>query len=413
MRETDYVWTRGVGAKYEVADVLRKYGEAYRAQYPITPEQARVMAAIVACRTGALGGQVYECLNCGGVEFAYHSCRDRHCPKCQKFERAQWVEQQKVLLLPIPYFHVVFTTDHAINAWVADNRVVLYNLLFETASATLQAFAASEFGGVLGLTAALHTWGQTILDHVHVHFIVTGGALSFDGQRWISCRPNYLFEIVAVSATFRDAFCDGLEQLAEQGKLKGVAVHEVKASVAEMRTKDWEVFVKPFSRPEAVYEYLSRYVHAVAISNYRITGIADGQVSFTYYDNQAGGEKKVMTLSAMEFIRRFLWHVLPAGFVRIRHYGLHHSSARKTKLPRARSLLGLTPTLPVVAKLILVEWLADILGEQLHLCRFCGAIASLTYRGDVGQMPTLWLWLKIIIGCLFGPWLRNPVAVTA
>lgn len=218
---------------------------------------------------------------------------------------------------------------------------------------------------------------------------------------------------MAVSAAFRDAFCDGLERLAEQGKLEGVAADEVKARVAEMRTKAWEVFAKPFSRPEAVYEYLSRYVHAVAISNYRITDVADAQVSFTYYDNQASGEKKVMTLPVVEFIRRFLWHVLPAGFMRIRHYGLQHSSARKTKLPRARMLLGLAPALPVVAKLVLVQWLAAILGEELHWCRFCGATANMTYRGEVEQMPRLWLWLKILIGCLFGPWLRSPVAVAA
>lgn len=413
MSDVGYIHIRGQTTKFEVADVFREYGDAYRALYPVTEEQAKVMRDIVICRTKVLGGQVFECLNCGAVEFAYHSCRDRHCPKCQKFERAQWVEQQKVLLLPIPYFHLVFTTDHAINGWVPDNRATIYNLLFETASRTLQLFAAQALGGTLGLTAALHTWGQTLHPHVHVHIIVTGGALSFDEQRWVASKPDYLFDIVAVSAAFRDAFCDGLEQLAEQGTLVGVAIDEVKTTVVEMRAKAWEVFAKPFSRPEAVYEYLSRYIHAVAISNYRITAIADAQVSFTYYDNQADGEKKVMTLPAVEFIRRFLWHVLPAGFVRIRHYGLHHSSARKTKLPRARALLGLPPALPVVAKLILAEWLLTILGEELHRCRFCGATASMTYRGEVAQMPRLWLWLKILFGYLFGSWLSAPAALPA
>jgi Putative transposase/Transposase zinc-binding domain len=413
MSEVGYIHIRGQTTKFEVADVFREYGDAYRALYPVTEEQAKVMRDIVICRTKVLGGQVFECLNCGAVEFAYHSCRDRHCPKCQKFERAQWVEQQKVLLLPIPYFHLVFTTDHAINGWVPDNRATIYNLLFETASRTLQQFAAQALGGTLGLTAALHTWGQTLHPHVHVHIIVTGGALSFDEQRWVASKPDYLFDIVAMSAAFRNAICDGLEQLVEQGTLVGVAIDEVKTTVAEMRAKAWEVFAKPFSRPEAVYEYLSRYVHAVAISNYRITNIADGQVSFTYYDNQAGGEKKVMTLPAVEFIRRFLWHVLPAGFVRIRHYGLHHSSARKTKLPRARALLGLSPALPVVAKLVLAEWLATIFGEELHRCPFCGALGSMSYHGEVGQMPTLWLWLKSLIGCLFGPWLRALVPAAA
>jgi hypothetical protein len=413
MSDAGYIHIRGQTAKFEVADVFREYGDAYRALYPVTEEQAKVMRDIVICRTKVLGGQVFECLNCGAVEFAYHSCRNRHCPKCQKFARAQWVEQQKVLLLPIPYFHVVFTTDHAINDWVPANRAVIYNLLFDTASQTLQAFAAKELGGILGMTGALHSWGQTVLGHVHTHLIVTGGALSFDGQRWVACKPNYLFDIVAVSAAFRDAFCDGLERLADQGKLEGVDAAEVKATVAEMRAKDWEVYVKPFDGPEPVIEYLSRYVHAVAISNHRITNIADGQVSFTYYDNQADGEKKVMTLPAVEFIRRFLWHVLPAGFTRIRYYGLHHSSARKTKLPRARALLGLSPALPVVAKLVLADWLATILGEELHRCRFCGALGSMAYRGEVGHMPQLWLWLKILFGVLFGPWLRTPAAVAA
>jgi hypothetical protein len=192
-----------------------------------------------------------------------------------------------------------------------------------------------------------------------------------------------------------------------------VPIDEVKSTLAEMRAKDWEVFAKPFDGPEPVIDYLSRYVHAVAISNHRITNIADGQVSFTYYDNPAGGEKKVMTLPAVEFIRRFLCHVLPASFTRIRYYGLHHSSARKTKLPRARALLGLSPALPVVAKLVLADWLATILGKELHRCRFCGALGSMAYRGEVGHMPQLWLWLKILFGVLFGPWLRAPAAVAA
>lgn len=410
MLETAYVRVRGQTSEYEVAEVFRQYGEAYRQQYAVTPEQARVMGALVACRTGALGGQIYECLTCGAVEFAYHSCRDRHCPKCQKFARAQWVEAQKVYLLPIPYFHVVFTTDHALNAWVSANRAAIYNLLFATASATLQQFAARELGGELGITAVLHTWGQTLPLHVHVHCVVTGGALSFDGRRWVRCAPNYLFDIVAVSAAFRDAFCAGLVRLAEQGKLAGVELDTVRATVAEMRAKKWEVFAKPFAKPAAVIDYLSRYVHAVAISNYRLTQIADGQVSFTYYDNPDAGKQKVMTLPALEFIRRFLLHVLPDRFVRIRYYGLHHSAARKTKLPRARAWLGLSPALPKVAKLVLAVWLETVLGEQLQRCHFCGAVGSLAYRGEVGDMPTLWLWLKLLVGWLFGRQLRAQAA---
>ena len=230
---------------------------------------------------------------------------------------------------------------------------------------------------------------------------------------------------MAVSAAFRDAFCAGLVRLAEQGQLVGVSVAEVIATVATMQAKPWEVFAKPFEKPEAVIEYLSRYVHAVAISNSRLTHIGDGQVSFTYYDNQDGGKQKEMTLSAFEFIRRFLWHVLPDGFVRTLrgYYGLHHSAARKTKLPRARALLGLPPALPKVTKLVLAVWLADVVGVELHRCRFCGAVGTLSYRGEVAQMPWVWLWLKVLFGWLFaehwrvllpanvGTWKRRRLSV--
>jgi hypothetical protein len=390
--------------------VFREHWAAYRAEYAVTPEQAHVAQALMACRTAVLGGQVYECLHCGAVEFAYHSCRNRHCPKCQKFERAQWVEAQKVLLLPIPYFHVVFTTDHAINAWVPANRAVIYHLLFQTASATLQQFAARELGGEVGITAVLHTWGQTLQPHVHLHCVVTGGALSFDARRWVRGAPHYLFDIVAVSAAFRDAFCDGLVQLAEAGQLVGVTLAEVQRVVAAMRAKAWEVFAKPFSTPDTVIDYLSRYVHAVAISNYRIMHVGDGQVRFTYYDNQDHGQHKAMSLTAVEFMRRFLWHVLPDRFVRIRYYGLHHSAARPTKLPRARALLGLPPHVPQVTKLVLAVWLATVVGDDLHRCHWCGAHGTLTYRGEVAKLPWLWLWFKLVCGWLFGEALRTPTA---
>lgn len=406
MSDVGYVHVRGAHPDYEVADVFRAHWDAYRATYPVTAEQAQVAQALLACRTAALGGQVYECLQCGAVQFAYHSCRNRHCPKCQKFERAQWVAAQQVVLLPIPYFHVVFTTDHAINGWVPANRAAIYNLLFATASGILQQFAAREWGGTLGITAVLHTWGQTVQPHVHLHCVVTGGALRFDGQRWLGCRPNYLFDIVAVSAAFRDAFCTGLLRLAERGQLVGVPLAEAQTTATAMRAKDWEVFAKPFEKPEAVLDYLSRYVHAVAISNYRLTRVADGCVRFTYHDNQDGGQLKELTLPALEFIRRFLWHVLPERFVRIRYYGLHHSAARTTKLPRARALLGLPPAVPKVVKLVLAEWLETLLGDSPHRCPFCGALGTLAYRGEVADVPWLWLWLKMLFGWLFGAALR-------
>jgi hypothetical protein len=296
---------------------------------------------------------------------------------------------------------------------VPANRAAIYNLVFATAVAILQQFAARELGGEVGITAVLHTWSQTMLGHVHVHCVVTGGALSFDQRRWVRCAPKYLFDILAVSAAFRDAFCAGLVRLAEQGQLVGVTREDVQTTVAEIHAKNWEVFAKPFATPDVVLDYLSRYVHAVAISNYRITQIADGQVSFTYYDNPDGGQKKTMTLSALEFIRRFLLHVLPDRFVRIRYYGLHHSAARKTKRPRARALLGLPPELPKVTKRVLAEWLVTLLGDDLHRCHFCGALGTLAYRGEVADRPWVWLWLKLLVGWLFGAALRPSAALAA
>ncbi len=406
MAEASYMQARGAVTEHELAEVFREYWDAYRAAYPVTVEQARVARDLMACRTAALGGQIYECLECGAVKFAYCSCRNRHCPKCQKFAKAQWVEAQQVWQLPSPYFHAVFTTDHAINAWVPANRAVLYNLLFWAATETLKAFAAHELGGELGITAVLHTWSQVLLGHVHLHTIVTGGALRFDGRQWVRSAPDYLFDIVAVAAAFRERFCAGLVALVERGALIGVEVAEVKTTAAAMQAKNWEVFIKPFETPVTVINYLSRYVHAVAISNYRITNVADGQVSFTYYDNPDGGKQKEMTLSAVEFIRRFVWHVLPEKFVRVRHYGLHQSAARKTRLPQARKLLGLTPAVPKIAKLVLEVWLEARLGEgELHRCHWCGAVGTLAYRGEVAHMPRLWWWLKMLVGVLFaGPW---------
>jgi len=403
MADASYVHIRGQATEYEVADVFREGWERYQTQYPVTAQQARVARDILACRTAALGGQVYECLECGAVEFAYCSCRNRHCPKCQKFAKAQWVEAQKVWHLPIPYFHVVFTTDHGINAWVPENRAAFYNLLFSAASETLKAFAAEVLGGELGLTAVLHTWSQVLLGHVHLHCIVTGGALSFDGRRWVRSEADYLFDIVAVAAAFRDRFCAGVVALAERGALAGVEVGAVKTAVAAMQAKRWEVFINPFETPAAVINYLSRYVHAVAISNYRLVAVGDGQVRFRYHDNPAGGVEKELTLTAEEFIGRFLWHILPEKFVRVRHYGLHQSTARKRRLPQARKLLGLTPAVPSVAKLVLAVWLETLLGEgQVQRCHWCGALGTLAYRGEVTQLPRVWVWLKIVFGMLLG-----------
>ena len=398
MIETAYVSVRQTQTDFEVADVLRLYGEQYRQQYLVTPEQARVMGALTACRTAQLGGHVNVCQDCGAVQIAYNACRDRHCPKCGKFKKAQWLENQKVMLLPIPYFHVVFTTDHAINQLVPANQRAIYDLLFQTATASLKEMAQTQLGGKMGITAVLHTWSQRLNPHLHLHCIVTGGALAAGGERWLACRPGYLVDVVALSALFRTKFCRGLRRLTKQGQLHLPTEFDLPSLVAAIEQKNWQVFAKEFAQPEAVYEYLSRYVNQVAISNYRITNISQGQVSFSYYDNLDKGQQKELTLPALEFIKRFLWHVLPTGFVRIRYYGLHHSSARAEILPRCRWLLGLTQKLPEPEPLILALWLETVIGVEVHRCPFCGQLGTMTRWAEVEQTPWLWLILKVVIG---------------
>lgn len=391
--------THRSSSELTVADVFREHWDDYRRQHRVTPQQARVAGAIMACRTPALGGRIDECNECGALVFRFNSCRDRHCNQCQKYERAKWVEKQKVMLLPVPYFHVVFTTDHALNPLFRQNKVELYNLLFKVVSEVLQERAAVELGCELGITAVLHTWGQTLEEHVHVHCIVTGGGLALDGRRWVrAASQKYLVDVVALSAAYRDKLLRGIERLYRQGKLRLVGEAgelDVARLLKALRAKKWEVFIKPFAKPEAVYEYLSRYVHQVAISNYRLEEMSGGRVRFRYYDNRERGEvggkgkEKVMTLAGEEFIRRFLLHVLPHRFVRIRYYGLHHASARKGKLPRCRALLGLSPELPEVAELSLMEWLGEVLGEEIDRCPSCGAAGSLFKRAEFERLPWL------------------------
>ena len=357
-----------------VADVFREHWDEYRRKHRISPQQAKVVGSIMSCRTPALGGRIDQCQECGALVFRYNSCRDRHCNQCQKFERAKWVEKQKVIQLPIPYFHVVFTTDHGLNPLFGANQRVLYDLLFHVVEEVLPQRAAAELGCEVGLTLALHTWGQQMERHVHLHCIVTGGGLSLDGQRWVKPkRAGYLVNVVRLSAAYRDELLQRIEAMyrAEQIRLPGVTGEEVGKLLGELRAKKWEVFIKAFDNPETVIEYLSRYVHQVAISNYRLESLENGQVRFRYYDNRERaevgekGKEKVLTLTGEEFIRRFLLHLLPFEFKRIRYAGLHSSSARAKKLPRCRALLGLPAALPVIPELKLLEWLEQVLGEEL------------------------------------------------
>lgn len=368
--------------RYEVADIFRRHLRDYERVHKLSYEQRQAAQAIMNCRTPALGGVLKSCSNgCGHQEFSYKSCKNRHCPKCGAFEKAQWLEAQKIWLLPISYFHVVFTIDHVFNPLVWWNQELMYSHLIETAAQILKAYGQQYLGGELGFTLVLHTWGQSLQKHPHVHFIVTGGALvnTAEGYRWQAAKNNYLFPVEEFSRDFRSAFCAGIQKLWQGGSLN---TRDGNLDVAGMLRKaeatDWEVFIQsPLYGPERLIEYLGRYIFRIAISNHRILDLKHGQVTFQYYDNRDGnkfkGQLKQMSLPAVKFIGRFLAHVLPSRFVRIRHFGLHHGTCRK-KLQQARRLLGLPMQLPVILQLKLIEWLKQILHMESdpRLCPKCG-----------------------------------------
>ena len=392
-------------ASYEVADVFRLDIDEYRQKNRTSWRQEEVIRAIMACRTPQMGGLLNECEKCGAVQFVFRSCGDSHCPKCGKFRKAEWVAKQEKLVLPIPYFHVTFTTDHALNRLIENNQRVMLDTLFWAVSQTIKEYGKKELGGQVGVTAVLHTWGQTMIPHVHIHCIVTGGALRKDGKRFEKSQAKYLFEAVALSASYRDRLCRRIKRLAKGGKLKGNKAGILEL-VAEIKAKSWEVFIKAFEEVEHLYQYLSRYVHQVAISNQRIIDI-DRQaktVTFRYKDNKDGGQEKKMSVSAETFIRRFLWHVLPRGFRRIRHYGLHHSSCRK-KLEQARGLLGLERKLPEEEELSLQSWLAEILGEDVfNRCPHCGE-QSMFRRGRYDDFSFVQQLIIVLAMGSIGHWL--------
>jgi len=332
---------------FEVADVFRLHGAAYRRFNRLPAPQLEVMSAIERCRTAALGGHIDECEACGHRRISYNSCRNRHCPKCQATARRKWVEAQKQALLPIEYFHVVFTLPDTINALLRWNRRLLLNLLFKAVSETLLEFSERHLKGEPGITAVLHTWGQTMVEHPHLHCIVTGGALTKDGSRFTTCPTGYLFPVRALSQVFRGKYCDYLRRAYQSHQLHGApalamlsSAESFTAYLAQLRRKSFVVYAKrPFAGPAQVIEYIGRYTHRIAISNRRITAVDEHTVSFQWKAYRDAERVKVMTLHAHEFIRRFLQHVLPEEFVRIRHYGILANGRRKTKLAQCRALL--------------------------------------------------------------------------
>jgi hypothetical protein len=337
--------------KLELADVFRRYGQAYRQKFAalMSTAQRRVMTAIQVCRTAVLGGHVEVCDRCGHQRIWYNSCSDRHCPKCQSLARAEWIQDRQAELLETDYFHVVFTVPEEIAAIALQNKRTVYGILFRATAETLQTIAADpkHLGAQIGFFAVLHTWGQNLLHHPHLHCVIPGGGLSPDSTRWISCRPGFFLPVRVLSRLFRRLFLQHLEKAFDSGKLhwsgsleKLADPSEFRSYLAPLKKAEWVVYAKPpFGGPQRVIDYVGRYTHRVAISNNRLLDIDNGRVRFLWKDYRHHNRQKTMTLPAEEFIRRFLVHVLPEGFQRIRYYGFLSNRQRKDKLALCRRLL--------------------------------------------------------------------------
>jgi hypothetical protein len=365
----------------EVADIFRDHGPAWRQAHAghISLGQLKAMSAIERCRSAALGGHVLCCKDCAQIQIAYNSCRNRHCPKCQATAARRWLEARQTELLPVDYYHVVFTLPAPVSDIAYQNKAVIYNLLFKAAAETLLTIAADpkHLGAHIGVTAVLHTWGSALPHHPHLHCIVPGGGLSLDGQHWVACKPGFFLPVRVLSRLFRRLFLEKLSAAHHAGQLQFFGTHQhlddpkdFANYLAPLRQIDWVVYAKrPFAGPEAVLAYLSRYTHRVAIANSRLIACDEHGVTFKWKDYRAkqSDRHKTMTLPTDEFIRRFLLHVLPDGFHRIRHYGLFANKVRSKHLARARELLQIPPDL------------SDDSADNEHttacvyLCKSCGS----------------------------------------
>jgi hypothetical protein len=379
----------------EVADIFRVHGPAWRLAQAghLSLGQLKVMSAIEACRTVQLGGHVDRCEDCDHIRVAYNSCRNRHCPKCQGAAARQWLEARQAELLPLAYYHVVFTVPAQIGDIAFHNKAVVYDILFKAASETLLTIAADprRLGARIGLTAVLHTWGSALTHHPHVHCIVPGGGFSLDGQSWISCRPRFFLPVRVLSRLFRRLFLDRLAaahaegRLAFFGDLASLADRAAfTARLAPLRRTEWVVYAKrPFAGPESVLAYLARYTHRVAISNSRLVSMDQKGVTFGWKDSRQDGpaRRKLMTLAPGEFIRRFLIHVLPGGFHRIRHYGLFANAGRAANLAKARVLLQAAPDLADT------DADPEIAAQPVKACPCCGGRMVLVEIFERGAAP--------------------------
>jgi len=353
----------------QLADVLRKHINTYQQQYRLWPEHRKILYDLLNCRTARLGGHIDRCNHCGVMRIVYHSCRNRHCPTCQHMPRERWLERRKQEILPISYFHVVFTLPHELNPVILNNKKVMLTILFKAASQTLLTFGENTLGGKLGFIATLHTWDQKLKAHFHLHCLVAGGAVSKDGLSWIPCKGDYLFNQRALSLVFRGKFMTYMKRACRLETLR-FADEQYQNLKARLYQKPWIIDVRdPVKRPEHVLEYLARYTHRVAIANSRITALKDGMVTFTAKNRKKNCTEPV-TISAVEFIRRFLLHSLPKGFVRIRHYGFLANRDRSQKLSCIRHLMGLPdPSGKCISTI--EQMIKKLTGIDISLCPRC------------------------------------------
>ena len=366
----------------EMDDIFCKYGKAYIESHPMPLEHYKIMNSIVVCRTAALGGHVEVCDACGKTQNSYNSCRNRHCPKCQALTKARWIEARQAELLPISYFHNVFTLPHELNLITLSNKKIMLNILFRAVSATLKEFAKNptryKEGGKIGFTAVLHTWDQKLRDHFHLHCVIPAGYISDDGERWIHSKKKFLFPVKALSKVFRGKFMELMEETFQHnnlifpGKTADIGTNAgFRKLKNQLFSKGWVVYSKqPFGGPEQVLEYLGRYVHRVAISNNRILDMENNTVAFSYKDRKNNDVQKTMALDANEFIRRFLLHALPKRFMRIRHCGFLANRCKKLNLLKCRNILG-QDNIPEKSNKSVEELMLELTGQDISTCPFC------------------------------------------
>jgi len=392
----------------EVADIFSRFGPAFRDRHgaALSGARRRAMIAIESCRTAALGGHIERCGKCGHQRIAYDSCRNRNCPKCQGLARAQWIANRQAELLDVPYFHVVFTMPMEIEVIAFQNQTVVYDILFRAASETLQTIAADpqHLGAEIGFLGVLHTWGQNLLHHPHIHFLVPAGGIAPDGKYWIACRPGFFLPVRVLSHMFRGKFLHYLQKAFSAGELNFFSAHRhlqepvaFRRYLAPVWNTEWVVYAKrPFAGPAQVLDYIGRYTHRVAISNNRLVSMDEDKVRFRWKDYRDGNRQKIMTLDANEFIRRFLIHALPDGFHRIRYFGFLGNCHRARKLECCRQLIGMaSPDLPTEQPTDYRDRYEVLTGHSLRACPHCHA------------------GIMVVIGCIERPRIRPSVPNTS